>query len=47
MKQLLNQAIAAFPEVYRAVYELRDIEDLPADTVARQLGITGAAMVKL
>lgn len=44
MKQLLDDAIATLPELYRAVYELRDIEDRPGDEVAQQLGISRAAM---
>jgi RNA polymerase sigma-70 factor (ECF subfamily) len=44
MKQLLNAAIAALPELYRAVYELRDIENLPGDEVSQKLGISRAAM---
>ena len=34
MKQLLDDAIAALPELYREVYQLRDIEDRPGDEVA-------------
>ena len=44
MKQLLDDAIATLPALYRSVYELRDIEDRPGDEVARQLGISRAAM---
>jgi RNA polymerase sigma-70 factor (ECF subfamily) len=44
MKQLLDDAIATLPPLYRSVYELRDIEDRPGDEVARQLGISRAAM---
>ena len=44
MKQLLDQAIAALPSFYRAVYELRDIEDRSGDEVAHKLGISRAAM---
>jgi RNA polymerase sigma-70 factor (ECF subfamily) len=44
LKQLLDDATAALPELYRAVYEMRDIEDLPGDEVARKLGISRAAM---
>lgn len=44
MKQLLDEAIAELPTLYRAVYELRDIEDRPGDEVARKLGISRAAM---
>lgn len=44
MKQLLEDAIAALPELYREVYQLRDIEDRPGDEVAQQLGVSRAAM---
>jgi RNA polymerase sigma-70 factor (ECF subfamily) len=44
MRQLLDDAIAALPELYRAVYEMRDVDDLPGDEVARRLGISRAAM---
>ena len=44
MKQLLNETIDALPALYRPAYELRDIEDLPGDEVARRLGISRAAM---
>jgi RNA polymerase sigma-70 factor (ECF subfamily) len=44
MKQFLDDAIAALPDLYRVVYTLRDIEDLPGDEVARKLGISRAAM---
>jgi RNA polymerase sigma-70 factor (ECF subfamily) len=44
MKHLLDNAVAALPELYRAVYEMRDIEDLAGDEVARKLGISRAAM---
>jgi RNA polymerase sigma-70 factor, ECF subfamily len=44
LKHVLDHAIAALPELYRAVYEMRDIEDLPGDEVARKLGISRAAM---
>jgi RNA polymerase sigma-70 factor, ECF subfamily len=44
MKQLLDDAIAALPPLYRSVYELRDIEDQPGDEVAHTLGISRAAM---
>jgi RNA polymerase sigma-70 factor (ECF subfamily) len=44
MKQLLDDAIATLPPLYRSVYELREIEDRPGDEVARQLGISRAAM---
>jgi RNA polymerase sigma-70 factor (ECF subfamily) len=44
MKQLLDSAIAALPDLYRSVYEMRDVEDLSGDEVARKLGISRAAM---
>ena len=44
MKQLLDDAIAALPGLYREVYPLRDIEDRPGDEVATRLGISRAAM---
>jgi len=44
MKQLLNEATAALPALYRPVYELCDIEDLPGDEVAQRLRISRAAM---
>ncbi len=44
MKQLLEAAIDALPALYRAVYELRDVQDKPGDEVARKLGISRAAM---
>lgn len=44
MKQLLDEAVAELPVLYRAVYELRDMEDRPGDEVAHTLGISRAAM---
>ena len=44
MTQLLDDAIATLPPIYRAVYELRDIEDRSGDEVAQQLGISRSAM---
>ena len=44
MKQFLGSAIAALPPLYREVYRLRDIEDRAGDDVAKQLGISLAAM---
>jgi len=44
MKQFLNDAVASLPAEYQAVYKLRDIDDRPGDEVARQLGISRAAM---
>ena len=44
MKQLLEDAIASLPPLYRNVYQLRDVEDRAGDDVAKQLGISRAAM---
>jgi RNA polymerase sigma-70 factor (ECF subfamily) len=44
MKQLLNQAVENLPVSYRAVYQLRDIEQVSGEEVARRLGISLAAM---
>ena len=44
MKQLLKEAIDALPALYRPVYELCDVENLPGGEVARRLGISQAAM---
>ena len=44
MKQLLHEAIDALPALYRMVYELRDVQDLCGDEVAKKLGISRAAM---
>lgn len=44
MKQLLDDAIAALPLNYRAVYELRDVEGISGDEVARRLHISLAAL---
>ena len=44
MKTLLLAAIADLPAPYRAVYEMRDLQDVAGDEVARKLGISTAAM---
>ncbi len=44
MKQLLEEALRTMPASYRSVYELRDIQEVRGDEVARQLGISLAAM---
>ena len=44
MKEMLWQAINELPPDAREVYVLRDIEDLSGEEVARQLGVTVAAM---
>jgi RNA polymerase sigma-70 factor, ECF subfamily len=44
MKVILQEAIARLPEHYRKVYELRDIDGVSGDDVARELKITASAM---
>ena len=44
MKSLLLAAIAELPARYRAVYEMRDLQDVSGDEVAQKLGISQAAM---
>jgi RNA polymerase sigma-70 factor (ECF subfamily) len=44
MKQLLQDAMASVPEDARAVFELRDIEELSGEEVADRLGISISAM---
>ncbi len=44
MKELLLAAIANLPGSYRAVYEMRDLQDISGDKVASELGISRAAM---
>lgn len=44
MKQLLDDAIAALPPLYRSVYQLRDLENHSGDEVARELAISRTAM---
>jgi len=44
MKTLLEEAVKSLPPDYRAVYELRDIQELSGDDVARTLRISVAAM---
>lgn len=44
MKSLLMQAIADLPAPYRAVYEMRDLQNVAGEKVARKLGISVAAM---
>jgi RNA polymerase sigma-70 factor, ECF subfamily len=44
IKQMLEAAMTALPPLYRSVYELRDIQERSGDQVARQLGISPAAM---
>ncbi len=40
---ILEKAIRALPLIYRTVFLLKDVEKLPAEAVARSLGITVAA----
>ena len=44
MKQLLSEAVDSLPPAYRSVYQLRDVEELAGGEVARQLGLSLAAM---
>jgi len=44
MKTLLLNAIADLSPEYRAVYEMRDLQNVPGDEVAQKLGISRAAM---
>lgn len=44
MQELLAEAVASLPPAYRSAYQLRDVEELPGDQVARRLGISRAAM---
>jgi len=44
MKQLLQNAVAQLEPEFRAVYQLRDLDELPGDEVAAMLGISLAAM---
>ena len=44
MKQQLESALQALPEGNRRVYEMRDLENLPGEKVAKALGISLAAM---
>ena len=44
MKQILNEAVAALPDAYRQVYEMRDLQNVPGSAVAQRLGISAAAM---
>jgi len=44
MKQLLGEAVDSLPPDYRSVYQLRDVEELSGREVARQLGLSLAAM---
>jgi len=44
MKQLLMEAVSSLPPDYRVVYELRDLEEVAGEEVAKRLGISLAAM---
>jgi RNA polymerase sigma-70 factor (ECF subfamily) len=44
MKQLLQDAVVRLAPEFRAVYQLRDLDELPGDEVAAMLGISLAAM---
>jgi len=44
MKEILARAVAALPAGEREVYQLRDIEELSGEDVAKRLGISLAAM---
>ena len=44
MRVLLGDAVAQLTPEFRAVYELRDIEEVPGEEVARRLGISLRAM---
>ena len=44
MPALLRDAVAQLTQEYREVYELRDIEEVPGEEVARRLGISLRAM---
>jgi RNA polymerase sigma-70 factor (ECF subfamily) len=40
LRDILNAAISSLPVIYRTVFLLKDMEDLPAEQVARILGIS-------
>lgn len=44
MKGCVQSAVAALPPMYRSVYVLREIEEVPAEEVAERLGLTVAAV---
>jgi DNA-directed RNA polymerase specialized sigma24 family protein len=44
MKKLLAEAVNSLPSIYRAVYEMRDLDEVPGDGVAQPLGISRTAM---
>jgi RNA polymerase sigma-70 factor (ECF subfamily) len=44
LKEMLHAALNSLPASYRAVYELRAIEELSGEETARRLGLSIAAM---
>ncbi len=44
MAEMLEEAVESLAPVYREVYQLRDVEELPGGEVAQRLGISLAAM---
>jgi len=44
MKTLLHTALNELPVDFREVYEMRDLQGIPGDEVARKLGISRGAM---
>ncbi len=44
MKELLARVLDRLQPEYRSVYEMRDLQDVPGEQVARKLGISLAAM---
>jgi RNA polymerase sigma-70 factor (ECF subfamily) len=44
MKKLLVEAVNSLAPVYRVVYEMRDLQEVPGDEAAKRLGISPAAM---
>jgi RNA polymerase sigma-70 factor (ECF subfamily) len=44
LKELFDRALGQLPRQYREVYELRDVDEMQGEEVARRLGISLAAM---
>lgn len=44
IKEMLAETVESLPPSYRAVYQMRDVEELPGQEVAKRLGIPPAAM---
>lgn len=44
LKGCVSSALASLPEIYREVYLLREIEEIPAEDVAQKLGLSVAAV---